>query len=339
MLASGGPERDLWSVMHKRVLDIPAKHRKNGQIPIADRQHPLRQYLRNTAERGEDEAQYFAAQTCAAGAKWLEDNRDAEHFLLWLELFDPHEPFDPPKRYLDMYRNPAYRGPSLIAPWFHSTQAGDFTPEELEDINALYNAEITHLDHWVGVLLDKLEEIGRAGDTAVVFVSDHGTLLGERGYMGKNPTIGLGSSRFVCNQPLIVRHPHGPRGKRIQELVWSPDYMPTCCEMLGVEPPPTVHGRSFWPLIQGVESAGRPHIVAGWHKASLDSGWSESTQYVVDAEWSFLPRSKRCEDELYSRRDDPNEAGRNLAAERPEVCERLRKLAHEHLALANSLHA
>ena len=186
LYATANKGRDAWSFMPERTNSVPLAHKKNGQAGADRYLDPLRQYLRNTAERGEDEADFFPGQTCGAAMKWLENNRDAKDFLLWIEMFDSHEPWDPPKKYADMYRNPAYNGPMILSPWFHSTLAKDFTAEELEDIRACYMAEVTLVDHWVGRLLAKVDALGLRGNTAIVFVSDHGTLLGERVH-GQHP--------------------------------------------------------------------------------------------------------------------------------------------------------
>jgi arylsulfatase A-like enzyme len=320
---------DPWAYMPERTQTIPPEHKKGGRKGGGDNVHSLRQYLRNVSERGEDESEYFPGQTIGGAMKWLDENRDAEKFLLWIELFDPHEPFDPPEKYYDMYHNPAYTGPKIIGPWFHSTLAEDYTEEELEHVRALYAGEVSLVDAWVGKLMAKVDELGLRDSTAVVFVSDHGTCIGERTIVGKQPTIGTGMSRYVCNQALVVRHPGGPAGSRISDLVWSPDYMPTCCEMLGVDPPDTVHGRSFWKLAaQGDRSAARDHVVSG--KINRDF-------YLVDDTWSFLPKSNFNEDELYDRASDPYET-RNLAADHPGVCDALRAKVQAHLDLSKTIH-
>lgn len=321
----------------ERTESIPAKHKK-GNFATDSPRHPLRQYLRNIAERNDDdEADYFPGQTCGGAMKWLEDNAGpeandpADNFLLWIEMFDPHEPYDPPQKYYDLYRDPAYTGPKILAPWFHSTLAKDFTEQELDHIRALYAGEVSLVDTWIGKLMDKVDALGLREETVIVFVSDHGTLNGERGYVGKNPTIGSGMSRHVCNQPLIIRNPKGPSGARVGDLVWSPDYMPTCCEMLGVDPPDVVHGRSFWGLVTDDDkSLARDHIISGKHA-------TDGYYYVVDEKWSCLPKSPKTGDELYDRASDPEETT-NLAAEHPDVVAAMHERVKAHLSLANTLH-
>ncbi|MCX7012885.1 MAG: sulfatase, partial [Candidatus Sumerlaeota bacterium] len=325
---------DPWAYLPARTREIPPerKHPAARRLGPAKFIDPLSQYLANVAGRGEDEADYFPGQTIRAAMKWLEDNADAggaKGFLLWIELFDPHEPYDPPRKYYDLYRNPAYEGPRIIAPWFHSVMAEDFTEEEREDIRALYAGEVSLVDHWVGELLRKVDALGLRDETVIVFVSDHGTLLGERGGMAKQP-IGSGMSQYVCGIPLIIRHPAGPASRRVGDLAWAPDLAPTCCEMLGEAPPRTVHGRSFWNRLCDGVPLGREYVVSG--------GPAMQSLYVVDADWRFLPSSDRNEEELYDRRRDPREL-RNVAREHSDVCEQMRRRVEEQLALARSLNS
>ena len=307
---SASKGEDPWRYLPERSGTVPME-RKHGK---GDWIRPLRQYLNNVWDRGDDESRYFPAQTMGEAMRWLEDNRDAEKFLLWIELFDPHEPWDPPQKYYNMYRNPNYSGPNIIGPWYHSVLAEDFTPEELEDLKALYAGEVSLVDHWVGELADKVDALGLGENTTIVFTSDHGTMLGERGCITKSPKLKNTLSQYVANVPFIVRNPEGPQGLGVKELVWSPDFMPTCCEMLGVDPPNSVHGRSFWPVTTGGASAAREYTITGWGKRY---------QYVVDADWRYVANNEAAPDELYNRADDPDER-HDVAVDHPGVCEKMK---------------
>jgi arylsulfatase A-like enzyme len=165
---------DPWQYLPARTREIPLE-RKHGSRE--DFSAALRQYLRNVADR-RDESDYFPALTIGEATRWLEDNGDADRFLLWVELFDPHEPWDPPEGYYQMYHNPDYLGPRIISPWIHSVSASDYTEEELDDVRALYAGEVSLVDRWVGELVKKVDHLGLGSDTAILFTSDHGTMLG-----------------------------------------------------------------------------------------------------------------------------------------------------------------
>ncbi len=316
---------DPWRYLPARTKQIPAGRKHGGR---EDFTAPLRQYLRNVADRGDDESNYFPARTIGEATRWLEDNQDAEKFLLWIELFDPHEPWDPPEDYYRVYRNPSYRGPRIIAPWFHSIMAEDFEPEELEDVKALYAGEVSLVDHWVGELVEKIRRLGLSSDTAVVFTSDHGTMLGERGCVTKEPAMRNTLSQFIANVPLIIHHPDGPKGLRVDESVWSPDFMPTCCRILGLDPPPTAHGRSFWDLVEEKGSGAREYVIAGFRRKNY--------HYVVDGNWRFVSSGGAWPDELYRKQGDPDEL-HDVSREYPDVCRAMRSRLQEFFRDAESL--
>ena len=117
----------------------------------------MEKILRNSAwwQREEDR---YAPRTIKAACEWLDDNQDQDQFYLYIDLFDPHEPWDPPQKYIDMY-DPGYEGEHIIYPQYNFWREF-LTEEELNHIRALYMAESTMVDHWFGVLLDKIEELG-----------------------------------------------------------------------------------------------------------------------------------------------------------------------------------
>ncbi len=299
-----------WNYLPDRTDEVPLERKfgKNYADAIAS-------YLDNIADRGDDESEYFPGQTIGEAVRWLEENRDVDRFLLWVELFDPHEPWDPPRKYYEMYGNEGYEGPNIIIPVMHSVVADDYGREELEDLKALYAGEVSLVDHWVGVLLDKVQELDLEDETAILFTSDHGTMLGERGCVTKSPQIKNTLSQYIANVPLIIKSPNGPSGLRIKDLVWSPDFMPTCYEILGMEPPETVHGSSFWDMVQGNQTGSREYVIAGWGK---------KYQYVVDDQWRYVANNQDGPPELYDKDSDPEETN-NLAQENPDICNEMEK--------------
>ena len=100
-----------------------------------------------------------------------------------LEVFDPHEPFDPPFPYDEMY-NPDYKGQRFIWPTYGKSDL--YSEEELKEIRALYAGEVTMVDRWLGHLLDNVEHLGLMDDTMIIVVTDHGHLFGEHGMIA-NP--------------------------------------------------------------------------------------------------------------------------------------------------------
>lgn len=283
-----GQESDRWETAPREIA-IPQAGSKNRAIDLV-----LKRYLRNTAW-WQSEEDRFAARTIQAACKWLERNWDQDKFFLWIDLFDPHEPWDPPRQYVDLYPT-RYSGPDIIYPHYDFWR-NFLTEEELEHVRALYLGEVSLVDHWVGVLLDKLDELGLTEDTAVIFTSDHGYLFGEHDLTGKSlqpEHDGVMTYEAVplYNEirriPLLIRLPGQTTMERVDALVQPPDLMPTILEMGGIVAteqiagraqikalqcgvfyterwqfsPELIHGRSLMPLLRGETSEHRDLAVA-----------------------------------------------------------------------------
>jgi len=110
---------------------------------LRHKERAVTQYLRNVALR-RSEADYFVAQTMTAAAHWLELNYDQhEKFFLHVDTFDPHEPWDPPRWYMDMY-DPGYEGEEVTYPVYGPCDY--LTEEELKHCRALYAGEAMLVD-------------------------------------------------------------------------------------------------------------------------------------------------------------------------------------------------
>jgi arylsulfatase A-like enzyme len=172
-----GQETDHWQTQPRKVK-MPCDPRK-----LRSPDFLVTNALRNTAG-WQSEEDRFVCKSIAAACDWLDRNANLDKFFLHLDLFDPHEPWTAPKSYADWY-DPDYHGEEVIYPHYDFWE-NFLTPSELNHCRALYMAEASLVDHWVGVLLDKIDELGLADDTAVIFASDHGYLFGEHGSVGKS---------------------------------------------------------------------------------------------------------------------------------------------------------
>ena len=152
-----------------------------------------------------NEEDWSAPQVFRHGIRWLEENHeDAEKFYLYIDAYDPHEPWDPPKEYSEMY-DPDYDGKEVIV-----CQPGNphqyLTDKELNHMKALYAGEVTLVDKWFGKLIDTVKELGLDNNTVIIATSDHGTPLGEHNIIHKLP---LAMYPTTMDIPLIIRHPEG----------------------------------------------------------------------------------------------------------------------------------
>ena len=306
-----GQESDNWKSGDPRSIEHQL--RTHVREPIDWPRHAsLVNYLLNQRHR-QSEDDYSCARVFRAACDWLQDNHTMAPFFLWIDSFDPHEPFDPPKAYADLYC-PGYEGKDFIVPsavW----EGGNPAEEELRRIEALYLGEVTFVDKWVGALLDKLEELKLFDDTLVVFVSDHGTQLRDQGRFGKS---GRELHPFNTQLNLCLRHPGGPAGRDVTALVQNHDLMPTILARLGV-PCGWTDGRDLWPLVTGAETAIRERIVTGW--ADSSPGNARARVSVRDDRWNYCTAvgyEDEEGDELFDLGVDPEER-RNVVGDYPQV--------------------
>ncbi len=280
----------------------------------------MRQYYMNTYDR-KGEEDYFCARSCRAASEWLKRNRNNKPFMLWVDMFDPHEPWDAPKRFQKMYRDKYPFDRYLFG---YGVQHQDIHPEDIPILKDLYSAEISFSDYCIGRLLDDIREMGLYDDTVILFSTDHGTHLGEEGCVQK--TAGLLNS-CVAQLPLIIRHPDPSfRGKRVDALTSALDYMPTLLELVGIEDHTGMHGKNMWPLVTGGKSRLYESTVTVYNRFGA----------IRNGEWHYF-QHVRGEDRghgpaLYHLPTDPNEKV-NVFDRRRDVALRLRAELQERLGI------
>ena len=183
------------------------------------------------AERG-------AEEVVGAARAWIAERADDERFFLWVHLFDPHAPYEPPPERLVQAGGDAYLG------------------------------EVARVDAAVGEIVAALRDRGRLGDTLLVVVADHGEALGQHG----EPTHSVFCYEPTIRVPLIVRH--GDRwgsGTRVREAVGVADVAPTVAEALALELPGGLDGTS---LFRRAPPAGRSTYFESYC-GYLNYGWSQ----------------------------------------------------------------
>ena len=191
------------------------------------------------------EEEFSGRRTAEAAVAWLDANRDADDWFLQVELFDPHEPFYCTEEYRKMYGD-TWDGPLYDWPRYEVVQD---SPEAVEHIRKCYAGLLTMTDHWVGKVLDKLDELSLFDDTLIVFTTDHGTMLAEHSYWMKNR---MPMYHQLTRIPLIIHMPGGVRaGTRCGALTQTIDLMPTFLDIYGCPAPPHIHGRSILNALNG----------------------------------------------------------------------------------------
>ncbi|MCL4426249.1 MAG: sulfatase [Firmicutes bacterium] len=278
-----GQENDAWltdptPVYYPAAPEKLARHARPGS---------WERYCRNSAHL-DNEEDYCGAQVFQQAVKWLEANRTHKDFFLMIDSFDPHEPFNPPKPYIDLYAQD-YQGERVIWPTYGWC---NLSPEELAYVKALYAGKVTMADHWFGRLLDKVDELGLTEETAIILTSDHGHLFGEHGLIGK-PWSAIADSNLyeeLARIPLIIYYP-GAAPRRLNGLVQLLDLFPTLCQIMGLSVPGNIHGQSLLPAIQQGVVPDRSVALFGRYGEALN---------VTDGEWSlFLWPSGESNEPLY----------------------------------------
>jgi arylsulfatase A-like enzyme len=129
-------------------------------------------------------------------------------------------------------------------------------------MRANYAGEAACVDYWLGKVLETIGELGLFENSIVVFLSDHGAMLGEQEQFLKGPEKLRGQ---VTHIPLLVRMPGKQfAGKRVSGFVQIPDVMPTLLSLLGLKAPTRVTGQNFWPLVSGETRSLRDRAVQGY---------------------------------------------------------------------------
>lgn len=300
------------------------------------------------------EADYFAPMTLGRAIEWLERHHH-ERFFLYIDTWDPHEPWDPPDDYVLPYF-PEYRG-QRVDPCYWSWKESGYKQSDLEIAHACYCGEISMVDRWFGLLIDRLETLDLLQRTAVIFTSDHGFYFGEHDLFGKRRfrwpdgipfeegfSRGLTLShgflhrsplhREITRVPLLIHLP-GEAPARVRGLVTLPDLMPTLLDLVGVDIPDTVQAHSLLPLIQGKVDATHDIVVTSApleelgdmtrtvddrHRKTLEL--SPST--ITDGEWDLLYAADGEPVELYHSSVDPGHE-HEVGDEHPEIVARLHK--------------
>lgn len=208
-----------------------------------------------------EESDFPGPRTMQQAARWLEQNANAhDRFLLFVDEFDPHEPFDTPAPWANRY-DPEWKDPLIIWPPYsvRTVERGKLTARQARHVRANYGAKLSMIDHWFGRILDVLDARNLWADTAVIVCTDHGHYLGERDIFGKP---GVPMYQPLGHIPLLVHLP-GVEPGDCDALTTSVDLHATLCDLFGVTVPHVTHGHSLLPLLRGEVTAVRDWLLAG----------------------------------------------------------------------------
>jgi arylsulfatase A-like enzyme len=252
--------------------------------------------------------------------EWLRDNAE-ESFLLLVHTYDPHIPLTPPADYRGMLAagiEPETAGfePDLEQMITARTRLLQDPPQpmahgDLAYAKALYDAEIRHVDAWIGELMAEVRKLNLDATATVVIISDHGEEFQEHGDLLHERLY-----TTVTRVPMIIRLPNGSRAGTIPNLVETIDLMPTLLELAGAPLPYGIQGESLLPLIRGESRL--PYVAFG------ESTFFGEQRYVALADYRMIFTKDGETAELYNLAADPLEL-EDLAAAEPDLVQALRK--------------
>jgi arylsulfatase A-like enzyme len=256
----------------------------------------------------------------------LERRDPTKPFFLKMSFARPHSPYDPPPFYFDLYSGKELPS-AQVGEWadVHDVHADAVNPnawrgrrsaEEIRRARAGYYGLIHHIDHQIGRMMRWLTEQRLLSNTMIVFVSDHGDMLGDHHLWRK--TYAYEGSAHI---PFLVSLPQSmqpAKQKEIEEPVCLQDVMPTILDACGVAIPGSVDGSSVLPLIRGEAVQWRPYV-HGEHCASYAA--DEEMQYLTDGKWKYIWFPRKDSEQLFHLQEDRYEC-KDLAA-RTEFREQL----------------
>jgi len=275
------------------------------RLPDEKTRHTWRQlglnlgtYARWQHARWEWEEDYLAPRLARRASQWLEWNHDDGPFFLWLDGFDPHEPWEVPE-YLVRRFDPDYNGIPMYHPNYG--RADDYTSDELANMQAHYKAEATLVDKWlIGHVMQKVEDLGLLDNTVIAFTSDHGIYLGEHNRTGKS-NINKNDDRHwpvyeECSHiPFTLYHPKA-RARNVKGFGQPVDIFSTLLDAAGIAQPDDTHGISLMPQIVGeAQAAPRPFAIT----SSLTDNPT-----LMNQQWAYQPLGEGKVPALYERSSD-----------------------------------
>ena len=198
-----------------------------------------------------------------------EFSKSGENFFLAFGLYRPHVPFVAPKKYFDLYDINDFKVPQSTDDYLNTIpkpaaisvrrkkEQVDLDPDLAKEIKHAYYATTSFVDAQIGRVLDKLKETGLDKNTIVVFTSDHGYHLGEHGHWQKQTLFEDGT-----RVPLIIA---GPGIKNNKEIINNPvelvDLYPTIMDLVQMQTPKFVSGKSIVPLLENSENIVRENAL------------------------------------------------------------------------------
>jgi arylsulfatase A-like enzyme len=308
-------ERDAW-LRHvkggERLLRLPLTHHVARLLGLRSR--PARIYA-------------SAAEVTSAVCRWLGSAEQPS--FAWAHYMDVHWPYYLEETLADPQSIAgAWQDLGLMHQWGNGQRSGLITDKIHRRFLRLYEESLQYLDEQIGRLLAFLEKDGRAANTVVIVVSDHGEEFFDHGRWGHWEDNLYDE---IIRVPLIIRLPGQAAKQVVERQVTTLDVMPTILDLCACPLPSDVEGSSLRPLWEPGGNHGEYRLQEAICEMPRDS-WR---RIAVRTEQFKLIWDNRCPDEpeLYDLRRDPGEQ-RNVFHDQPQVARLLQERVEAHLAQA-----
>ena len=217
---------------------------------------------------------FVAEQTMA----YVERHRTGPFFCI-AGFYSPHSPWVAPQSFIDLYDPQSLTLPNFPEDVDRRRSADAFSDQELRAARQGYYAMVSEVDHHVGRIMDRLDTLGLAENTIVIFTADHGEWLGEHLRYGK----GYPAHDCISRVPFIIRWPRGiaSPGRTEHDILEATDVVPTLLDCAGIPVPGHLQGRTFLPLVEGRYNVPRRSALTegeGWKTVR-----TETMRYVIEA--------------------------------------------------------
>ena len=306
-----GQMNDKFQPKGAPMISLPCPAEKLGSTPKR-----VDQYRRN-AYWYQQQGTNTTATLFREAMRWLES--PPSKFFLWIDAFDPHQPWDAPAEFLKPY---PWNETGDAVVWPKEGFADMYPAADVENMRSLYKAEVTQVDYWVGHAMEVLRQKKLLETTAVLFLSDHGTYFGEHNLICK--PVKFGKVRAIYEElghiPLLFRHPTGiAAGQTIRGLAQPTDIFPTVLELAGIQRVSWLQGNSLVPRLKG-EVSPQKFAVGGYHphkgKTSCVTVWTKDWCFV------YSPTKGIEGSELYDAKTDPTHT-KNVISDHRDAAEQL----------------
>ncbi len=214
-----------------------------------------------------EETDYPGPRTMTEAARFLrEATPHHDRWFMFVDEFDPHEPFDTPPPWAGRYEDQSWSEEAIIWPPYSdgAISEGMLSEAEGRHIRANYGSKLSMIDHWFGRVLDEFDREDLWDDTALVVCTDHGLFLGDirngRDIWGKP---GVPQYEPMGHTPLMIHWPGVPGGSTCDALTTNVDLFATIADVFDVGVDHLTHGQSIAPLLNSETDSIRDWAIGG----------------------------------------------------------------------------